>query len=137
MLRQPIALPIPVPNAFETASLRGETRSQMARREFHRHRIFDFTVGKNTMEKTVPETIDGMLNARASRPDRLRCQAHSSGIIRHRGEHFLHGVIESNGHRTRYNRVADIQLGETRDLANQLDIFVINAVACVDLEVGF
>jgi hypothetical protein len=36
----------------------------MARRKFHRHRIFDFAVGENTMEKSIPETVDRMLDAR-------------------------------------------------------------------------
>src|SRR4030095_7064723 len=34
---------------FRNSFLRCETRSQMACREFHRHRIFDFTIGKDTM----------------------------------------------------------------------------------------
>src|SRR5438094_143908 len=29
-----------------------ETRSQMTRREFHRHRVFNLAVGENTLEKT-------------------------------------------------------------------------------------
>ena len=50
---------------FRNSFFRREARRQMARREFHRHRIFDFTVGENTVEKSISETIDGMLNARA------------------------------------------------------------------------
>src|SRR5213596_932374 len=37
----------------------------MARREFHRHRIFDLTVRKDAMKKTVSKSINGTLNARA------------------------------------------------------------------------
>src|SRR5262245_50451528 len=43
----------------------GETRSQMTRREFHRHRIFDFTIGENSMEETISKPVNGALNARA------------------------------------------------------------------------
>jgi RNA-binding protein YhbY len=37
----------------------------MARRKFHRHRVFDFTIGKNTVEKSIAEPVDGALNSRA------------------------------------------------------------------------
>src|SRR5437764_15288442 len=37
----------------------------MARREFHRHGIFNLTVCENAMQETVSETINGTLNARA------------------------------------------------------------------------
>ena len=43
--------------------LRSEARSQMALREFHRHRIFDLAIGKNAVQKTISESINGMLNA--------------------------------------------------------------------------
>src|SRR5947207_1727488 len=37
----------------------------MARREFHRHGVFNLTVCENAMQETVSETINGTLNARA------------------------------------------------------------------------
>ncbi len=173
---------------FRNSFLCRETHSQMSRWKFHRHRILNFTVGKNTMEKSIAEPIDGTLNASAfhkidtdtndahesnevfnleltSRSDdglnrdarivwsartcpRFEKRRHvaallksldyfsrSSGIIRHRSEHFLHGVIEAHRDRTRDNRVANIQLGEPRDLMNQRNIFVIDAVTRVDLQV--
>src|SRR4029077_523735 len=42
-----------------------ETRSQMAFREFHRHRIFNFPIREDAMQKPVSESLDGMLDARA------------------------------------------------------------------------
>jgi len=42
----------------------GETRGQMARRKFHRHRILDLALGKNAMKKAFAETVKRMLNAR-------------------------------------------------------------------------
>ena len=40
-------------------------RSQMARRKFHCHRVFNLTICENPVQKTVSESINGMLNARA------------------------------------------------------------------------
>src|SRR5437762_7863834 len=37
--------------------------SQMTRRKFHRHRILDLAIGKDTMKKPVAEAVDRMLNA--------------------------------------------------------------------------
>src|SRR6266545_5108804 len=37
----------------------------MPRREFHRHRIFNLAIGKNSVEKPITESIDGPLNAGA------------------------------------------------------------------------
>src|SRR5882724_12134816 len=42
-----------------------ETRSQMASREFHRHRVFNLAVGENTLEKTIAKSIDRSLDPRA------------------------------------------------------------------------
>jgi hypothetical protein len=53
MLRQPIALPIPC-RSFCHCLFARETRSQMALREFHRHRIFNFTICENAMQKPSP-----------------------------------------------------------------------------------
>jgi RNA-binding protein YhbY len=37
----------------------------MPRRKFHRHRILNLAVGKNTMEKSITKPIDRTLNTRA------------------------------------------------------------------------
>jgi hypothetical protein len=37
----------------------------MAFREFHRHRIFNFTICEDAMQEPVSESLDGMLDARA------------------------------------------------------------------------
>src|SRR5215471_20244446 len=42
----------------------GETRSQMSFREFHRHRIFDFTICEDAMQESLSESLDRMLDAR-------------------------------------------------------------------------
>src|SRR6266540_2881936 len=54
----------PCAERFRHRFLSGETRSQMARREFHRHGVFNLAVGENPMQKTLSETIDRTLNAR-------------------------------------------------------------------------
>jgi hypothetical protein len=45
--------------------LSGETRSQMARREFHRHGIFNLTIRKHAVKKAISKSVNGTLNARA------------------------------------------------------------------------
>jgi hypothetical protein len=45
--------------------LPGEARSQMALRKFHRHRVFDFAIRENAMQKPISESINGTPNARA------------------------------------------------------------------------
>src|SRR5206468_11278082 len=45
--------------------LPGEARSQVARRIFHRHRIFNLTIRKHSVQKTISKAIDGTLNAHA------------------------------------------------------------------------
>jgi hypothetical protein len=37
----------------------------MALRKFHRHRIFNFTIRENAMQKPIAESFNGTLNARA------------------------------------------------------------------------
>jgi hypothetical protein len=50
---------------FRNSFLRRKTRSQMPGRKFHRHRVLNLAVGKNTMEKSISKTVQGTLNARA------------------------------------------------------------------------
>jgi hypothetical protein len=50
---------------FRHSLFRRETRSQMARWKFHRHRILNFAIGKNAMQKAISEPINGPLNTRA------------------------------------------------------------------------
>src|SRR5438477_11743327 len=42
---------------FGDSFFRGKTRGKMARREFHRHRILDFALSKNTIKKSVTKPI--------------------------------------------------------------------------------
>src|SRR5438105_2261391 len=44
---------------------RGKTRGEMARGKFHRHRIFNLTIGKDAAQKPIAEAIHRTLNSRA------------------------------------------------------------------------
>jgi hypothetical protein len=150
-----------------------ETSSQMARRKFHRHRIFNFTLGKNAMQKTISKSVNRTLNARAldkidantdhahfarwserrrivgqalRLPGRTRATEavalqfcgnvrHSCGILRHGTEHFFHSGFQSDPHRARDDGVTNVELGQRRNLVDERDIFVIDAVAGIDLEI--
>src|SRR4030095_7311835 len=99
-----------------------------------RHRIFDFTICENAMQKTVSKSLDRMLDTPAldnihadtnhahlsltALTDALpgSALACSFGIIGHSGEHFLNRVFQTNPHRARDNGVADVQFGQIRDL---------------------
>jgi len=123
----------------------------MARRKFHRHRIFNLAVGKNSVEKTIAESIDGALNAGAlDKIDTSTNHAHLElpsrrgqrdpplTLIRdicHCSEHFFHGSIKPNPNGPRYDGVTNVELGQTRNLVDKLDIFVVDAVAGVDLKI--
>src|SRR5947207_14522245 len=43
---------------FRNSFFRCKPRSQVARWEFHRHRILNLAVGENTVKKSITETID-------------------------------------------------------------------------------
>src|SRR5690349_14003217 len=54
----------------------------MSRREFHRHRILNLAIGKNSVEKTIAESIDGALNAGAfDKIDTSTNHAHLKRIV--------------------------------------------------------
>ena len=59
---------------------------------------------------------------------------YSSGILSHRGEHFFHGGFEPDPHRARDDGVANVELGQRRNLMDERDIFVIDAVTDVNLQ---
>ena len=59
----------------------------------------------------------------------------SSGIFRHSSEHFFDGCLQPDPHRSRDNRVTNVQFGETRDVMDKCDVFVIDTVTGVDLHV--
>jgi hypothetical protein len=65
--------------------LSGEARSQMPLWEFHRHRVFDFAIRENAMQKTISESINGTLNARAlHKIDTDSNHAHEVSEVSHR-----------------------------------------------------
>jgi hypothetical protein len=54
----------------------------MTFREFHRHRIFDFTMCEDAMQEPISESFDGTLDARAF--DHINANtdhAHLTGIV--------------------------------------------------------
>ena len=73
----------------------------------------------------------------ASDTDALQIGSMSFGIIRHSGEHFLDCGFQADPHRARYDCVTDVQFGQIRNLVNERDVLVIDAVASVDLHIGF
>ena len=73
----------------------------------------------------------------ASDTDALQIGLISFGIIRHGGEHFLDGIFQPNPHRARYNCVTDVEFGQTWNLVDERDVFVIDAVTRVDLQIRF
>jgi hypothetical protein len=58
----------------------------------------------------------------------------SSGIIRHRGEHFFYSGFQSDPHRARDDGVANVQFRQARNLVNEHNIFVIDTMASIDLQ---
>jgi hypothetical protein len=62
---------------------------------------------------------------------------HSFRIICHSGEHFLDCIFQTDPHRTRYDCVTDVEFGQIRNLVNERDVLVIDAVTGVDLHMGF
>jgi hypothetical protein len=50
---------------FRDSFFRRETRGQMARWKFHRHRIFNLAISKNSLEEMIAKSIDRPLDAGA------------------------------------------------------------------------
>src|SRR6266567_465188 len=48
----------PGAECFRNGFFRRKPRSQVACREFHRHRIFNLAVGENTVKKAITKTLD-------------------------------------------------------------------------------
>ena len=64
MSRQPIAFPIPVPNAFETASFAAKRAARWRAGNFIDIEYSISPVGKNAMEKSFAKPVERMLNPR-------------------------------------------------------------------------
>src|SRR5215510_364483 len=139
MLRQPIALPIPVPNAFETASLPAKRAARCRSGNFidmeysispsvktrcrnrSANRSIECWIRAHSITSTpIPITLmSGSLVESLYRADVTleRCNesrtisARSSGIIRHRTEHFFHRGFEADQHRPRDDGVTNVELG--------------------------
>ena len=66
-----------------------------------------------------------------------RTVATSFGIIGHGGEHFLDRGFQAGPHRARHDGVTNVEFGQTRNLVNERDVFVIDAVSRVNLQMRF
>src|SRR4029077_6803472 len=153
MLRQPIALPIPVPNAFATASLPAKRAARWRSGNFI---DIEYSISpsvktrwrnrspKRSMEcwmrehsiTSTPIPITLMRNCRRVGENAIHLCL-SFGIICHSSEHFLNGVFQTHPHRTRYDCVADIEFAQTWNVVDERDVPVIDAVTSVDLHFGF
>src|SRR5882724_11589385 len=69
--------------------------------------------------------------------DALQIPLISSWIDLDRAEHFFHGCFETDPHRPRDDRVTNVEFAQRRDLVDELDVFVIDAMTSVDLQMGF
>ena len=69
----------------------------------------------------------------ASDTDALQMPLTSSRIIRHCGEHFFDRALQAHPHRARDDGVADVQFGQIRNVVDQRNVLVIDAVPDVDL----
>ena len=103
---------------FRDRFLARKSRRQMARWKFHRHRIFNFAVGKNAAPKFFAKAIERMLNSTRSTPmpstligRKQRSPnsplsgppGHSSLVICHHCEQFLNRVFNSDKHCARHD----------------------------------
>src|SRR4029077_8485293 len=153
MLRQPIALPIPVPNAFATASLPAKRAARCRSGNFidneysispsvktrcrkrSPNRSMECWMREHSITSTpIPITL--MRNCHRVEDNAIHLCL-SFGIICHSGEHFLDGIFQPNPHRTRYDCVADVEFAQTWNLVDERDVFVIDAVARVHLHIRF
>src|SRR5881227_383395 len=156
MLRQPIALPIPVPNAFATASLPAKRAarcrsgnfmdieyaiSPSVKTRFRKrspNRSMECWIREHSIRSTpIPITLIGRVRAPDTDALQTCVLARSFGIICHSGEHFFDRCFQANPHRARYDGVTNIEFGQIRNLVNERDVFVIDAVASVDLHMRF
>src|SRR6266496_2155050 len=137
MLRQPIALPIPVPKAFAAASLPAKRAAKCRSGNFIdieysispsvntrcRNRSPNRSIERWMREHSITSTpipITLMRNCHRVEDNAIHLW-HSFGIIRHGGEHFLDRGFQADPHRTRYDCVTDIEFGQIRNLVNQRD----------------
>src|SRR5215211_3682874 len=152
MLRQPIALPIPVPKAFAAASLPAKRAARCRSGNFIdieysispsvntrcRKRSPNRSIERWMREHSITSTPTPITLIRSHRvEDNAIHLWHSFGIICHCGQHFLHCVFQADTHRSRYDCVTDVEFGQKWNLVDECDVFVIDAVTGVDLHVGF
>src|SRR5438874_11762616 len=153
MLRHPIVLPIPVPKAFATASLPAKRAARCRSGNFIdieypispsvktrcKNRSPNRSIERWMREHSITSTpipITLMRNCHRVEDNAIHLW-HSFGIIRHGGEHFFYRIFQADPHRPRYNCVADIEFGQTWNLVNERDVFVIDTVTGVDVHIGF
>src|SRR4029453_6924925 len=127
MLRQPAALPIPVPKAFAAASLPAKRAARCRSGNFidieysispsvntrcrnrSPNRSMECRIRAHSITSTpIPITL--MRNCYPVEDDAIHL-AKSFGIIRHCGEHFLDRGFQADPHRPRYDCVTDVEFG--------------------------
>src|SRR5206468_6588726 len=135
MLRQPMALPIPVPKAFATASLPAKRAARCRSGNFidieysispsvntrcknrSPNRSMECCMREHSITSTpIPITL--IWNCHRVEDNGIQLSI-SFGIICHRGEHFLHGVFQTHPHRSAYDRVPNIEFAETWNLMDE------------------
>src|SRR6266550_7646487 len=144
MLRHPIALPIPVPKAFATASLPAKRAARCRSgnfidieysispsvntrcRNLSPNRAIERWIREHSITSTpIPITL--MRNCHRVEDNAIHLW-HSFGIIGHSGEHFLHRGFQADPHRARHDGVTNVEFGQTWNLVDECDVFVIDAV---------
>src|SRR4029077_3712732 len=153
MVRQPIALPIPVPKAFDTASLPAKRAARWRSGNFI---DIEYSISPSVNTRcrkrcpngsmecsmrahsitSTPIPIPLMRNCHRVEDNAIHLW-HSFGVIGHSREHFLNRVFQATPHRTRYDGVTNVEFGQTRNLVDERDVFVIDTVASIDLHIGF
>ena len=136
-----MALPMPVPNAFETASFAAKRAAKWRAGNFIDWQYAISPAVKMRWRKRSPNDRANAGCAR-SRPDppRLPCTTHSSSIVTLR--HSLMSasisrtaVFEPDQNRPRHDGMADVQVHQVRNFVDERDVAVIDAVACIHLEI--
>src|SRR6188472_2110428 len=147
MLRHPIAWPIPVPKAFDTASLPAKRAARWRSGNFI---DIEYSISPSVKTRCRNRSPNRSTECRMREhsitstpiPITLMRKCHrvqdnaihlwlSLRIICHSGEHFLHGILQTDPHGTRYDRVADIELVQTWNVVDEGDVLVVDAMASV------
>src|SRR4029077_8667143 len=140
ILRQPIALPIPAPNAFATASLPAKRAARCRSGNFIdieysispsvntrcRNRSPNRSIERWMREHSITSTpipITLMRNCHRVEDNAIHLWL-SFGRICHSAEHFRDSIFQPKPQRTRDGFVADVEFAQTWNLVDERDVFV-------------